>query len=53
MSRLKDRVKSKVPKLQQLRTFSERNEEQLKQDLFEVDNNEDNEESPTYEPIED
>ena len=51
MSRLKDRVKLGVPKLQRLRTFSEKNEEQLRKELFESKNTEDDEEeSPTYEP---
>ena len=53
MSRLKDRAKLGVPKLQRLRTFSEKNEEQLRQELFEKPDLEDEEESPTYDPIED
>lgn len=53
MSRLKDRIKLGVPKLQRLRTFSEKNEEQLKRELFEEVKDENEEESPTYEPSED
>ena len=53
MSRLKDRAKLGTPTLLRLRTFSEKNEEQLRKELFENKVEEDEEESPTYEPTED
>jgi hypothetical protein len=43
-----------VPKRAERRpTFSDKNEEELRKSLFEKTDDEDEEESPTYEPIED
>jgi hypothetical protein len=43
-----------VPKrVERAPTFSDKNEEQLRKSLFEKTEEEDEEESPTYEPVED